>query len=151
MLEVSQVRPKELTVPHRAVITGKDTPYKSVADLRGKTIGVSRMGSGSQIFASYMALREKWFSDAATQSVEPLDFKGNSSVVQLSVVSRQCMLIVLCLVLDTFKVGCVKRHPDFPIQLALCRDYETASTAGKLLHFCGSGKDRIISQKSTKC
>lgn len=60
----------------RAVITGKDAPYNSVSDLRGKTIGVSRMGSGSQIFASYMALREKWFSDAQAQSVEPLDFKG---------------------------------------------------------------------------
>ncbi|KAK9893678.1 periplasmic binding protein-like II [Cystobasidium minutum MCA 4210] len=58
-----------------AVITGKDTPYKSIADLRGKTIGVSRMGSGSQIFASYMALREKWFADANAQTVEPLDFK----------------------------------------------------------------------------
>jgi ABC-type nitrate/sulfonate/bicarbonate transport system substrate-binding protein len=61
---------------NRAVITGKDTPYKSVSDLRGKTIGVSRMGSGSQIFASYMALREKWFSDEKAETVEPLDFKG---------------------------------------------------------------------------
>jgi len=58
-----------------AVITGKDTLYKSIADLRGKTIGVSRMGSGSQIFASYMALREGWFSNSEKQEVEKLDFK----------------------------------------------------------------------------
>lgn len=71
---------KGLTRLHRAVITGKDTPYKTVSDLRGKTIGVSRMGSGSQIFASYMALREKWFSDASSEKVEPLDFKGESDI-----------------------------------------------------------------------
>lgn len=66
------------------MITGKNTPYQSVSDLRGKTIGVSRMGSGSQIFASYMALREKWFSDAKAGSVEPLDFKGVYAFHQLS-------------------------------------------------------------------
>lgn len=60
----------------RAVITGKDTKYNSIADLRGQKIGVSRMGSGSQIFASYMALQHKWFSDEQKQTVEPLDFEG---------------------------------------------------------------------------
>jgi hypothetical protein len=37
------------------------------------------MGSGSQIFASYMALREGWFSDPKKQEVEKLDFKGSIS------------------------------------------------------------------------
>jgi len=57
-----------------AVITGKDTPYKSISDLRGKPIGISRPGSGSQIFASYMALSRKWFADEKTETVEPIDF-----------------------------------------------------------------------------
>lgn len=64
----------------RAVITGKDTRFKSISDLRGQTIGVSRMGSGSQIFASYMALKEGWFSAPSKQEVEKLDFKGRWSL-----------------------------------------------------------------------
>lgn len=84
------------------MITGKDTPYKTVSDLRGKTIGVSRMGSGSQIFASYMALREKWFSDAASEKVEPLDFKGESYIS--SELSEVALLMSDVPVLDTFKV-----------------------------------------------
>lgn len=64
---------------HRAVIAGKDTKYNSVSDLRGEVLGVSRMGSGSQIFASYMALREKWFADEAKETVEKLDFAGGQA------------------------------------------------------------------------
>lgn len=64
---------------YRAVITGKDTEYINVSDLRGKPIGVSRLGSGSHIFASYMALREKWYKPE-TQEVQPLEFKGAVSV-----------------------------------------------------------------------
>lgn len=63
----------------RAVITGKDTEYNNVSDLRGKPIGVSRLGSGSHIFASYMALREKWYKPE-TQEVQPLEFKGAVSL-----------------------------------------------------------------------
>ncbi|CAD6572579.1 MAG: glucosyltransferase [Cyphobasidiales sp. Tagirdzhanova-0007] len=59
----------------RAVITGKEAPYHSISDLRGQTIAISRTGSGSQIFASYMALKEKWFAQADTETVEPLDFQ----------------------------------------------------------------------------
>ena len=32
------------TAVYRAVITGKDTKYKSIADLKGTTIGISRYG-----------------------------------------------------------------------------------------------------------
>ena len=60
----------------RAVITGKDTRFQSIADLRGQTIGVSRLGSGSHIFANYMALREKWYADSGSEQVEKLNFEG---------------------------------------------------------------------------
>lgn len=45
----------------RAVITGTDAKaakYRSIDDLRGTKIGISRIGSGSQIMASVMALQQ---------------------------------------------------------------------------------------------
>lgn len=44
-----------------AVITGTDAKadaYQSISDLRGTRIGISRIGSGSQLMASVMALQQ---------------------------------------------------------------------------------------------
>ena len=57
-----------------AVIVGAKSDVQSIADLRGKTIGISRIGSGSQVMASYMALKHGW-TDAQGQ-VEPIKFEG---------------------------------------------------------------------------
>ncbi|KAL1674217.1 hypothetical protein EV122DRAFT_221087 [Schizophyllum commune] len=46
-----------------AVITGKDTPYKTISDLKGTTLGISRPGSGSQTMAYVMALQQGWPTD----------------------------------------------------------------------------------------
>ncbi|OSD06638.1 periplasmic binding protein-like II [Trametes coccinea BRFM310] len=43
-----------------AVITGKNSPYNSISDLQGTTIGISRYGSGSQTMAYVMALQQGW-------------------------------------------------------------------------------------------
>ncbi|KAI0681812.1 periplasmic binding protein-like II [Cerioporus squamosus] len=43
-----------------AVITGKDSKYNSISDLKGTTIGISRYGSGSQTMAYVMALPQGW-------------------------------------------------------------------------------------------
>ena len=46
---------------NRAVITGTDekaAQYNSIDDLQGSKIGISRIGSGSQIMASVMALQQ---------------------------------------------------------------------------------------------
>lgn len=58
----------------RAIITGKDSSYNSVSDLKGTTFGISRLGSGSQVMASVLALQEGW-----TQAELP-KFKGMSRV-----------------------------------------------------------------------
>ncbi|GAA5881423.1 hypothetical protein JCM3774_004373 [Rhodotorula dairenensis] len=56
-----------------AVIVGKDSKYQKIQDLRGEKIGVSRIGSGSQVMASYMALREGWTDKDG--KVEPIQFE----------------------------------------------------------------------------
>ncbi|KAJ7928912.1 periplasmic binding protein-like II [Mycena leptocephala] len=43
-----------------AVITGKDAKFKDISDLKGTTIGISRLGSGSQTMAYVMALQQGW-------------------------------------------------------------------------------------------
>ncbi|BGP18416.1 hypothetical protein JCM10213_001663 [Rhodosporidiobolus nylandii] len=43
-----------------AVVVGKESKYQKLEDLRGERIGISRIGSGSQVMASYMGLRENW-------------------------------------------------------------------------------------------
>ncbi|GAA99230.1 uncharacterized protein L969DRAFT_23106 [Mixia osmundae IAM 14324] len=57
-----------------AVVTGKKSSYESIGDLRKTVIGISRVGSGSQVMANYMAWQQKWFSDAANETVEPIEF-----------------------------------------------------------------------------
>nr|GAT50979.1 predicted protein [Mycena chlorophos] len=56
-----------------AVITGKDTKYQSIDDLKGTTIGISRLGSGSQTMAYVMALQNGW-------PTEELKFKINNDI-----------------------------------------------------------------------
>jgi ABC-type nitrate/sulfonate/bicarbonate transport system substrate-binding protein len=36
----------------RAVITGKDSKYQSINDVKGTKLGISRLGSGSQVGAA---------------------------------------------------------------------------------------------------
>lgn len=43
-----------------AIITGKDSQYNSINDLKGTTFGISRLGSGSQVMASVLSLQQKW-------------------------------------------------------------------------------------------
>ncbi|KAA1082300.1 hypothetical protein PGTUg99_032201 [Puccinia graminis f. sp. tritici] len=64
-----------------AVITGANTKYKSIADLKGQKMGISRPGSGSQVMASVMALQQGWANSpdsalefvvaASPESVDP--------------------------------------------------------------------------------
>ncbi|KAL5525671.1 hypothetical protein ACEPAG_7007 [Sanghuangporus baumii] len=56
-----------------AVITGKDTKYNSIEDVKGTTMGISRPGSGSQTMALVMALQQGW-------DPESLDFKVNNDI-----------------------------------------------------------------------
>ncbi|THG96818.1 hypothetical protein EW026_g5080 [Hermanssonia centrifuga] len=56
-----------------AVITGKDSKYASIADLKDTTIGISRFGSGSQTMAYVMALQQGWPTDN-------LKFKVNNDI-----------------------------------------------------------------------
>lgn len=56
-----------------AVITGKDSKYNSIADLKDTTIGISRVGSGSQTMAFVMALQQGWSSQG-------LQFRVNNDI-----------------------------------------------------------------------
>ncbi|KAF7970081.1 hypothetical protein HWV62_25064 [Athelia sp. TMB] len=46
-----------------AVITGKESKYQSIADLKDTNIGISRYGSGSQTMAYVMAMQQGWPTD----------------------------------------------------------------------------------------
>lgn len=62
-----------------AIITGTSPgaqKYQSISDLRGTRVGVSRIGSGSQLMASVLALREGWTDSQG--HVAPLDFVVNN-------------------------------------------------------------------------
>ncbi|WWC68068.1 uncharacterized protein I206_101987 [Kwoniella pini CBS 10737] len=54
-----------------AIITGKESKYNSVDDLKGTTFGISRLGSGSQVMASVLSLNQGW-----TENEQP-KFKVN--------------------------------------------------------------------------
>ncbi|GAA5870509.1 hypothetical protein JCM1840_004785 [Sporobolomyces johnsonii] len=56
-----------------AVIVGKESKYQKLADLRGEKIGISRIGSGSQVMASVMGLNEGWVDQDG--KVEPIEFE----------------------------------------------------------------------------
>lgn len=55
-------------------MTGKDSKYTSIQDLRGTTIGISRPGSGSQTMAGVMAMQQEWVD--AQGKPEAFEFKG---------------------------------------------------------------------------
>ncbi|KAG7571110.1 hypothetical protein FFLO_00935 [Filobasidium floriforme] len=68
-----------------AIITGKDSQYQDVSDLKGTKLGISRLGSGSQVMASVMALREKW-----SQADQPtFEVKGSFQPLRDSVNSGE--------------------------------------------------------------
>jgi len=46
-----------------AVITGTDSIYNKISELKGTTLGISRPGSGSQTMAYVMALQQGWPTD----------------------------------------------------------------------------------------
>ncbi|KAK7690681.1 hypothetical protein QCA50_005780 [Cerrena zonata] len=56
-----------------AVITGKDTKFQSIPDLKDTTIGISRYGSGSQTMAYVMGLQQGW-------PTEDLKFQVNNDI-----------------------------------------------------------------------
>ncbi|KAH8922338.1 periplasmic binding protein-like II [Atractiella rhizophila] len=68
-----------------AIICSKHSPQassiNSLSDLRGKKWGISRIGSGSQIMVSYLALKEGWVDGSG--KVEPIDFVVNDSFENL--------------------------------------------------------------------
>ncbi|EIN09709.1 hypothetical protein PUNSTDRAFT_143174 [Punctularia strigosozonata HHB-11173 SS5] len=56
-----------------AVITGTNSKYQSISHLEGTTIGISRLGSGSQTMAYVMALQQGW-------DTEKMQFKINNDI-----------------------------------------------------------------------
>ncbi|KII85053.1 hypothetical protein PLICRDRAFT_166547 [Plicaturopsis crispa FD-325 SS-3] len=56
-----------------AVITGKDSKYQNISDLKDTKIGISRHGSGSQTMAYVMALQQGWPTDN-------LEFQVNNDI-----------------------------------------------------------------------
>ncbi|KDN50453.1 hypothetical protein RSAG8_00951, partial [Rhizoctonia solani AG-8 WAC10335] len=61
-----------------AVVTGKDSKYQSIDDLRGTKLGISRVGSGSQTMASVMAMQKNWVDKDG--QVEMPDFQVNNNL-----------------------------------------------------------------------
>lgn len=54
-----------------AVIAGsKQTTYNSIDDLKNSTLGISRLGSGSQIMGSVMALQRDWPQSALQYAIK---------------------------------------------------------------------------------
>ncbi|KIS71999.1 uncharacterized protein UMAG_00422 [Mycosarcoma maydis] len=69
-----------------AVITGTQpyaSSYNSIDDLRRTKIGISRIGSGSQIMASVMALQHGWNTSATSGAGAELEFKVNDTFQNL--------------------------------------------------------------------
>lgn len=51
------------------VITGQNTPYHSVEDLKGETFAISRHKSGSHLMAGVLAAKQGWKQDDLSYSV----------------------------------------------------------------------------------
>ncbi|KIK62951.1 hypothetical protein GYMLUDRAFT_83972 [Collybiopsis luxurians FD-317 M1] len=47
-----------------AVVSGKDSKYEKISDLKDTTIGISRIGSGSQTMAYVMGFQQGWPSES---------------------------------------------------------------------------------------
>ncbi|KAJ3739161.1 hypothetical protein DFH05DRAFT_527873 [Lentinula detonsa] len=56
-----------------AVITGRDSKYEKISDLKDTTIGISRLGSGSQTMAYVMGFQQGW-------SPEGMKFQVNNDI-----------------------------------------------------------------------
>jgi len=65
-----------------AVVVGAKSEYQKIEDLRGTTMGISRIGSGSQVMASVMALQQGWVNPE-TKLVEEMRFKVNNDINSL--------------------------------------------------------------------
>ncbi|PVG04359.1 hypothetical protein CPB86DRAFT_778610 [Serendipita vermifera] len=63
-----------------AVIVGHDSTYQKIEDLKGTTMGISRIGSGSQVMAAVMAMQQGWYSDQDRKVVEKFNFKVNNNI-----------------------------------------------------------------------
>ncbi|KAJ1307539.1 hypothetical protein OPQ81_001636 [Rhizoctonia solani] len=61
-----------------AVVTGKDSKYQSIDDLRGTKLGISRIGSGSQTMANVMAMQRNWVKE--DRQVEVPEFQVNNNL-----------------------------------------------------------------------
>jgi ABC-type phosphate/phosphonate transport system substrate-binding protein len=56
-----------------AVITGNDSKYNQISDLKDTTLGISRYGSGSYTMAYVMALQQEW-------PIDSLKFQVNNDI-----------------------------------------------------------------------
>ncbi|KAF9061334.1 periplasmic binding protein-like II [Rhodocollybia butyracea] len=56
-----------------AVVAGKDSTYEKISDLKDTTIGISRIGSGSQTMAYVMGFQQGWSS-------ESMNFQVNNDI-----------------------------------------------------------------------
>jgi len=56
-----------------AVVTGKNSKYNSISDVKNSTVGISRNGSGSHTMAFVMSQQQNWPGDS-------LDFKVNGDI-----------------------------------------------------------------------
>ncbi|CAE6425573.1 unnamed protein product [Rhizoctonia solani] len=65
-----------------AVVTGKDSKFQSIDDLRGTKLGISRIGSGSQTMASVMAMQKNWVDKDG--KVEMPEFQVNNNLQGLN-------------------------------------------------------------------
>ncbi|KAF8340517.1 periplasmic binding protein-like II [Cantharellus anzutake] len=62
-----------------AVITSSKSKHKKIEDLRGTTLGISRIGSGSHVMAYVMAQQQGWL-DTKTNQVEEMAFQVNNNI-----------------------------------------------------------------------
>ncbi|KAH7341758.1 hypothetical protein B0J17DRAFT_704311 [Rhizoctonia solani] len=65
-----------------AVVTGKGSKFRSIDDLRGTKLGISRIGSGSQTMASVMAMQKEWVDKDG--KVEMPEFQVNNNLQGLN-------------------------------------------------------------------
>lgn len=76
----------------RAVITGKDSAYNSIADLEGTTFGISRLGSGSQVMASVLSMNEKWSGQPKFKGKRNMEPRADVSQWAVQALARLCQL-----------------------------------------------------------
>ncbi|CAE6441786.1 unnamed protein product [Rhizoctonia solani] len=98
-----------------AVVTGKDSKYQSIDDLRGTKLGISRVGSGSQTMASVMAMQKNWVDKDG--QVEMPEFQVNNNLRGLNTsindgTTRPCILVgMIGSVLTPWPSWLIAAHP----------------------------------------